>query len=278
MDSEEKYTDIREKLRSLEQVKAGDDFIHKLNHKIVELEAGKRTEHSKKFNKDRGGFLRNLFANRQNPWLIPAAGFTILIFFVLYITYLNKNASLNNTDLLSTQKSGQTEEKISPAPQINTNEKNDFKSSEMSKQDNSNTGKDDFNQKDLTGELKKENKSNFRGEYENKSKDRNNVKNNFNTPKIFAQNKVEQKAESDKDDIKDLSKQNYEPEIIENDGKAGIEKLNVDSKDEKSKSKENPVSVATKEESNNNSNKLIEKLNIINKTNLENLRDKVFNN
>ena len=104
MENEEKYTDIRDKLRSLEQIKAGDNFVHNLHHKIVEMESEKRHEHAIKFDEGRRGFLKNLFANRQFPWLIPAAGFTVLIFFVFYITFMNKNLSDKNEGLFSSDK------------------------------------------------------------------------------------------------------------------------------------------------------------------------------
>lgn len=93
MDNEEKYTDIRDKLRNLEKVGAGEDFVKKLHLKIVEHEAEKRKVHAKKYDQQSGGFLRNLFTAKQYPWLIPAAGFTVLLFFVFYVTYLNKNIS-----------------------------------------------------------------------------------------------------------------------------------------------------------------------------------------
>lgn len=103
MDNEEKYQDIRAKLQNLEQVKASDNFVHNLHHKIVEFESEKRKEHIKKYDEARGGFLRNMFTNRQYPWLVPAVGFTVLIFFVFYITFLSKNGSFNPQQDLSTK-------------------------------------------------------------------------------------------------------------------------------------------------------------------------------
>ena len=111
MDKEEKYTDIRDKLRNLEQVKASDNFVHNLNSRIVEIEAEKRKEHEKKYDETKGGFLRNLLGNMQYPWLVPAAGFTVLIFFIFYITYLSKNASESMNDPLSGNKQEITKQK-----------------------------------------------------------------------------------------------------------------------------------------------------------------------
>lgn len=101
MDNEEKYNDIREKLQKLEQIKAGDNFVNNLHYKIVELESEKRKEHLKKYDEARGGFLKNLFSNIQYPWLIPAVGFTVLIFFVFYITFLNRSGTKNNGEQIS---------------------------------------------------------------------------------------------------------------------------------------------------------------------------------
>jgi len=96
LDSEEKFTDIRQKLQNLEKIRTGEDFVKNLQLKIVEHEAEKRREHAKKYDESRGGFLKNLFTPRQYPWLIPAAGFTVLLFFVFYITYVNRNVSEKN--------------------------------------------------------------------------------------------------------------------------------------------------------------------------------------
>lgn len=102
MDNEEKYIDIRNKLQNLEQVKAGDDFEKRLHLRIVELEAEKRQAHKKKYDEPQGGFLRNLFSNRQYPWFAPAIGFTVVLFFVFYITYLNKTSVDTSKEMAAT--------------------------------------------------------------------------------------------------------------------------------------------------------------------------------
>ncbi len=86
----------------------------RLHSRIVEFEAEKRTKHSKKFDEGRGGFLRNLFGERQYPWLIPAVGFTVLIFFVFYITYHNKTSVDNNKEPVTTNQQEQTGQKDQP--------------------------------------------------------------------------------------------------------------------------------------------------------------------
>jgi len=113
LDNDEKYIDIAEKLKNLEKVEASNNFTHNLQAKIIEFESDKRKKHSKRNEETKGGFLRDLFGNFQYPWIIPAAGFTILIFFVFYITYQNKNVLETNSDNKIIEKS-QTENKTEP--------------------------------------------------------------------------------------------------------------------------------------------------------------------
>ncbi|MBS1516696.1 MAG: hypothetical protein JSS91_01265 [Bacteroidetes bacterium] len=101
MSEEEKYPEIREKLRSLETIKASGDFTRNLQLRIVEEESSRRKEHVKKYDLEKGGFLRNLFTNRQYPWLIPAIGFTAVIFFVFYITFLSRTNLITESSLSS---------------------------------------------------------------------------------------------------------------------------------------------------------------------------------
>lgn len=158
MDKEEKYTDIRDKLRNLEQVKAGENFVHNLNSRIVEIEAEKRKVHERKFDESRGGFLRNLFGNMQYPWLVPAAGFTILIFFIFYITYLNKNATENINDPLSGNKQEITEQKNIPSEKSLSAEN---ESQSVTDSGKTLTEKEKQPGKDIAGDLKKENNENI---------------------------------------------------------------------------------------------------------------------
>ena len=138
MDKEEKHIDIREKLRNLEPVKAGDNFVHSLNSRIIEIEAEKRKVHEKKYDKSRGGFLKNLFGNMQYPWLLPAAGFTILIFFVFYITFLSKNASENIPQISTDKKQEIIEKKSAPSENNLSNEKEPYATSDSGKSLNGN--------------------------------------------------------------------------------------------------------------------------------------------
>ncbi len=157
MDKEEKYTDIRDKLRNLEQVKAGDNFVHNLNSRIVEIESEKRKVHEKKYDETKGGFLRNLLGNMQYPWLVPAAGFTILIFFIFYMTYLSKNASESINDPLSGKKQEITEQKNIPSEK-NLSAENENLS--FTDSDKTLTEKEKLPGKDIAGDMKTQNSDN----------------------------------------------------------------------------------------------------------------------
>ncbi len=156
MDKEEKYTDIRDKLRNLETVKAGDNFVHNLNSRIIEIEAEKRKVHEKKYDEGRGGFLKNLFGNMQYPWLVPAAGFTVLIFFVFYVTFLSKNASENIPQVSSDKKQELSEQKNIPSENNGSQDKEPNTENESGKTLN---GNDKLSGKDIAGDMRSDNKN-----------------------------------------------------------------------------------------------------------------------
>jgi hypothetical protein len=276
LDSDEKYLDIRDKLKNLVQVKASDDFVHKLHHKIVALQAEKKKQHIKKYDESKGGFLRNLFSNRQYPWLIPAAGFTVLIFFVFYMTYLSKNTPETDTQNLSTQKSEQTVQQNSP-PTTTKNEPPQKKeltltpgpTTSESKKGNSpeNNIKDNL-------KMEEDNKPLAQIENEKKQTDNDNLRRYINEEKTLVQNESGQKMETYNKD--EMSKQSSEQGNIEKKGVVETGPAPKVNSSIKSDSERTSTSVANEEES--QSKKLLDKLNIINRTNLENLRDKISNN
>ncbi|MFC2093500.1 hypothetical protein ACFLSV_06325, partial [Bacteroidota bacterium] len=54
--------------------------------------------HKKHIEKIEGGFFGKILGNRRNPWLIPAIGFTVVLFFIFTVVYINvKQNNLNIT-------------------------------------------------------------------------------------------------------------------------------------------------------------------------------------
>lgn len=271
MDNEEKYLDISRKLKNLEPVKASDNFVHNLHSKIVEIETEKRLEHEKRFDESRGGFLRNLFGNMQYPWLVPAAGFTVLIFFVFYITFLNKNASENNQPLLSDQKTEISEQNNPPAEQNKTSETGN---------DEALTKKEKLPGKDIAGELKNEMNESIpsideeKKQYAEREETRNRMELKAAQPE---QNKEQSDAQND--ETKDFEKKENEPDIIENNGMVATEPQTGESSVSKESVTPNDPEVKLKSKGPENDSlkkKLDDKLRRINKSNLEKIREEIL--
>ncbi|MBK8551116.1 MAG: hypothetical protein IPL53_08695 [Ignavibacteria bacterium] len=272
MDNEEKYLDISRKLKNLEPVKASDNFVHNLHSKIVEIEAEKRLEHEKKFDGDRGGFLKNLFGNMQYPWLVPAAGFTVLIFFVFYITFLNKNASENNQPLLSDQKTDISKQSNPPAEQNKTSETGNDKTL---------TGKENLPGKDIAGDLKTEKNERNPSITEEKKQYTDREETGYNKMELKAAQPEKNKDRSDakNDEIKDFAKKENEPDIIENNGMIATEPQTGESSvsTESVTSNEPEVKLKSKGPENDSlKKKLDDKLRRINKSNLEKIREEIL--
>lgn len=89
MTEHERHSEIRTLLKNLESVRASSDFEKKLHLKIIEEERRRRTGHAGK----RSGiadFFQQIVSGRSYPWLAPAAGFVVLLFFVLYYVYSSR--------------------------------------------------------------------------------------------------------------------------------------------------------------------------------------------
>lgn len=167
MIEEDKYLEIREKLRSLPKIKASDNFVQTLQHTITVLEAEKH-RHLNKFDFSKVHFLRSLFSRQQNPWLIPAVGVTILAVFIFYIL-LNMNASENNNEDLSTNKIEQTQDN-------NAAEQNSMNSPSRIKENKTENEKSTGKDKDIASDLNEKPRNEFLvpAETEKSSSDGNN--------------------------------------------------------------------------------------------------------
>ena len=287
MDSEEKYPEIRSKLKNLEQVRAGDDFVHKLHLKIVEVESEKRHVHEARFDEPRGGFLKNLFGNMQYPWLAPAVGFTVLIFFVFYITYLNKTTSEKDQQVLITQKQENTGEKNTDANKNPTAQQEPYSTSE---QDKTLRAKEKQPGEDIAGDLKKERGGLEPTPTENNGRhtDRDAIKKSKEEIKTFELPKkdevinetqpveTESKAPGislDKKDKKDADEQKESSENIDESGILNLKKSDT----EINAPGDSERTARGKVEGDDVQNKkLREKLNKINRSSLEKIRDEVL--
>lgn len=105
---DEKYLHIREKLRNLPQVKASDNFMVSLQHKINLIDAESHnlssTIHQQTHERINQGAFAKFFGFQQRPWLIPSLSFTVVIFLVLTIVYFGyfNTSGTNDTQTANT--------------------------------------------------------------------------------------------------------------------------------------------------------------------------------
>lgn len=283
MDREEKHTDIRDKLRNLEQVKAGENFVHNLNSRIVEIEAEKRKVHEKKFDESRGGFLRNLFGNLQYPWLVPAAGFTILIFFIFYITYLSKNASESISDPLSGNKQQITEQKNIPSEKSLSAEN---ESQSVTDSGKTLTEKEKLPGKDIAGDLKKENSENMPSPTANNKteSDRGGTRTYQQEMKAVTPGITDNSSPKTTDDLKDQAGNDTETGRSENNGMISSEQKSAVSPEVSRSAVLSETQIQKEQNENLKSNKssndslkktLNDKLKTVNSESLEKLREEI---
>lgn len=283
MDKEEKYTDIRDKLRNLEQVKAGDNFVHNLNSKIVEIESEKRKVHEKKYDETKGGFLRNLLGNMQYPWLVPAAGFTVLIFFIFYITYLSKNASESINDPLSGNKQEITEQKNIPSDRSLSAEN---ENPSVTDSDITRTEKEKLPGKDIAGDMKTENSDNQSSPTSNDKteSDRGGMRTYKQEVKAVTPGNTENSDPKANDELKDQPENDTESGRSENNGMISAEQNSAVSPEvsrssvlsESQTQKDQKENMKSKKSSNDSLKKTLnDKLKTVNSESLEKLREEI---
>jgi hypothetical protein len=109
---DEKYLHIREKLRNLPQVKASDNFMVSLQHKINLIDADSHklstTIHKETHERINQGTFAKFFGFQQRPWLIPSLSFTVVIFLVLTIVYFGYFNTSGTNDTQTTNTNNQT--------------------------------------------------------------------------------------------------------------------------------------------------------------------------
>lgn len=107
MDTEDKYQEIREKLRTLPKMKASDDFFIKLQHRINLLDSGElpaETIQEHKAAAESKSFW--IFKKPLPAWLIPAAGFGIVLVIVFTFWMIYKGTSDFSEQKIAEQKTG----------------------------------------------------------------------------------------------------------------------------------------------------------------------------
>lgn len=125
---DEKYLHIREKLRSLPQVKASDNFMVSLQHKINLIDAESHNLSSKIHKEtheriNQGAFAK-FFGFQQRPWLIPSLSFTVVIFLVLTIVYFGYFNTSGTNDTQTATGNNQTITQNNSANNNNTTPNN----------------------------------------------------------------------------------------------------------------------------------------------------------
>lgn len=123
MSEHEKYIEIREKLRSLPKLKASEDFVNSLQRRINTETAS--SMHRKYVHEQEQSLISRIFAG-GNRWLVPALGFTVVIFIVFAWMYIVSN---EQSDTL-TQQNNTTE--TSPPVVSSTEPKTEMKVEEPS--------------------------------------------------------------------------------------------------------------------------------------------------
>lgn len=97
MTEDEKYTDISDKLKKLPRLKASDDFMTKLESRIAQEESERSSVKKRQYAEENYGILDKISMWVRNPWLAPVMGILIFAFIALYVTQFNKHETFNDT-------------------------------------------------------------------------------------------------------------------------------------------------------------------------------------
>jgi hypothetical protein len=133
LDLNEQNNEIRKKLLNLPKLKASENFLNDLYYKINKIDV-KEVEAFQK--REKKGFitwfLRNPLTGNRNPWLMPAFGFTIVLFLVFSVVFvLNKNnVQIKNVPVTQFQESNTPVPE--PKSQTETLKKDESKDREIS--------------------------------------------------------------------------------------------------------------------------------------------------
>lgn len=266
MIDEEENNEIRKLLKSLPTVKSDSDFLDKLDRKIATLEPHKKS--AKHFLKEKEGIFERTFGGIKNAWLAPALGLTAAVIFTVYITFLSKEEIVND------QKSSvnKTEQTL----KSDHTEQTELKTTESAPK-NEPTPKSIPVIPDVENPVKREAGKDITGSFESKEKSK------LDEPTDEKKKLFEQTGTITEKKQEEISKTSG----IVTDELSKERKENSDTKDRSfDESPESSVKKSTDKNTNTHGEKMeefektiqksiLDKLNAVNKTNLEALRDKV---
>lgn len=164
MNTEEKYPEIREKLRKLPRIKTRDDFLSRLLNRINLLENQpltvshpKKEEHDKEFHLEKplSEKILEKFSRRKPVWLIPTISFAVILLVVFsYLLYIRNTDTQQET----VSPSQLTQEIETKTPSIKEEPKTDILTLTQPKEENlqySETKEDVPSKKQTSKELPK---------------------------------------------------------------------------------------------------------------------------
>jgi len=269
MTGKEENNEIRKLLRSLPAVKSGNDFLEKLDRKIATLEPERKS--AKHFLKEKPGIFERTFGGIKSAWLAPALGLSAAVLFVFYITFLNEDKIVNEQKITNTK----TEEKQEPKNTTGNTSTTEVSPSAVPENSEKKTENVKPHEKDITGnfDYKESEKFPARVEQNNKSLDQDQAttkkpKLNVAIPEGITKDN-ENKLNEEKSDNKNDEINNQESQMIEESRASSNEKKKMEDKSMKTPSEK------MEEFENSIQKSIMDKLNAVNKANLENLRDKV---
>lgn len=264
MIDEEENNEIRKMLRSLPAVKSGKDFLEKLDRKIATLEPERKS--AKHFLKEKPGIFERTFGGIKSAWLAPTLGLSAAVIFVFYITFMNEDKIINEQKIENIK----TEEKLEP----NNTTGNTSHTEESPLAIPNNSEKEtDLNiqpDKDITGNYENKEGEKLPAQVEQNNNTDNNEsvedkgKLNVAIPEGIVKDKENILIEEKSDDIHyDESYRTGKSPTSSNEKKMNKDK-SMKTTSEKMEEFEKPIQKS-----------ILDKLDALNKTNLESLREKV---
>jgi len=265
MTGEEENNEIRKLLKGLPAVKSGNDFLEKLDRRIATLEPERKS--AKHFLKEKPGIFERTFAGVKSAWLAPALGLSAAVIFVVYLTFMNQDENIKEQKVTINK----TEEKQEPNSTTGNTSSTEISPSEIPDNSEKKTEIIIQPEKNMSEnfDYKDNEKLPVQVEQNSKNTDREDPasqqhKLNVEIPGGIVKDHEKNLTEEKSDDM-----YNDESNLLEKSPTSSNEK-----RMKKDKSMKTPHEKMDEFEKPIQKN-IMDKLNAVNKTNLENLRDKV---